>query len=235
MTDTNFIRTRIADELNRTDLSTQINREINSAIKHYESMRVRWTEVKDWIIGTTVSGQRSYSLTVNFLKMDSVKLHYNTAYITLNKRSWGEMEEKDLSIDNSIGIPQDYVIYADSIRLFPVPNGAYTLQGSYIRRELPTSLTGRFTSTGTITPTTTASHNNRSGGWYEHGEELIRYRAKAAVAINYIKNPTAMQEAGLLAVRGDSFLSVQEKQAYQALRDETNDALSVGRVRPYFI
>lgn len=235
MSDTNNLRARIAAELNRDDLSAAINREINSAIKHYESMRVRWTEVKDWTIGITVSGQRSYSLTADFIKMDSVKLHYNTSYVMLKRKSWAEIEEKDLSIDNSTGIPQNYAIYADSIRLFPVPNGAYTLQGSYIQRTLPTSLTGSFTGTGTITPTSTASHNNRGGGWYYHGEELIRYRAKAAVSINYLKDPTAMQEAGLLAMQQTPFLSVQEKQAYQALRDETNDALSTGRIKPYFI
>ena len=72
MTDYNTMRTRIGDELNRTDETTRawINREINAAIAHYESMRTRWNEVQDWTVATTVSGTRLYSVTSDFIKMD---------------------------------------------------------------------------------------------------------------------------------------------------------------------
>lgn len=245
MTSTNMMRTRIADELNRRpgdiigspslSVGLVINREINNAIKHYESMRVWWTEVRDWFIGSTVDGTRYYSLTADFLQMDSVVIHYNSSKWPLTRRSWADIEDKDRSVDSVKGTPQDYVIFANQMRLFPTPNGAYSLIGSYIKRTYPTSLTGSYTNTTSHSPTTTASHNNRLGGWYEHGEELIRQRAKAAVQINYLRDTNARTEMAILQSQGQDFLSMMEKQAHAQLSDEVKDRLSSGRVRPYFI
>ena len=248
MTDTANMRTRIADELNRQpseiigspslSVGLVINREINSAIKHYESMRTSWSEVKDAVFGETTSGQRSYSLStsdIRWLKIDSIKLEYNNSYITLDPITWSEMEEKDRQITGSTGLPQNYVIYSKQVRMYPVPNQSMTILMSYLERPLLTSLTGCFTGTGSQTPTSTASHNNRLGGWYDDGAALIRARAKAAVQIKYLRDGNATAEAALIAQTGGSFLSMIEKQAYERLTDEIQDQLSTGRLKPYFI
>jgi len=248
MTDTANMRTRIADELNRRpeeiigspslSVGLVINREINSAIKHYETMRTSWGEVKDAILGETTSGQRSYSLStsdIRWLKIDSMKLEYNNSYITLSPRTWDEIEEMDRQITGSLGLPQNYVVYGKQVRMYPVPNQSMTILMSYLERPLPTSLTGSFTGTGSQTPTSTASHNNRLGGWYDHGGELIRARAKAAVQIKYLRDGNATAEAALIAQTGGNFLSMTEKQAYESLSDEIQDQLSSGRIQPYFV
>ena len=251
MSDTATLRTRIADELNRQpadiigspslSVGLVINREINSAIRHYESTRFLWNETREATLFTTVSGTRNYSLPANFLRMDTIKLVYSSSYIVLKPRTWAEMEEKDRLVTGSLGVPADYVIHGTIVRLYPVANGAYTAIGSYMLRFPPTSLTGCYTAvipmTGSrsFTVTTTASHHNRINGWTTDGEELIRERAKAAIKIRYFTDEAALTEMGLLQSQREPYLSVFERQAYERLADETNDALATGTIKPYFI
>lgn len=248
MSDTAALRTRIADELNRQpseiigspslSVGLVINREINSALKHYESMRVSWGERRDVVFMETTDGTRTYSLSrshVRYVKIDSIKLEYNNSYIPLRETTWDEMEQMDRQITGSTGIPQNYTIYSNQIRMYPTPNQSLTILLSYLERPLLTSLTGSWTATGSITPTSSTSHNNRIGGWYEHGADLIKERAIASVRINYLREEEARAEMTLLFGRGEEFLSVRERSAYLALRDEINDQLSVGRLKPYFV
>jgi hypothetical protein len=249
MSDTATLRTRIASELNRAlsdsfgnsgeTFGTAVNREINSAIKHYESTRFRWNEVRENEFATTVSGTRIYSLPALFVQMDTLKVKYNGSFVDIKKRTWSEIDGKDKDVSGSNGLPTIYCIYANVARLYPTPNGAYTLVASFIARDFPTSLTGSYTAllpiggTSTITVTSTASHNNRTSGWYTDGEELIRFRAKAAVKINYLNDTQAINEATFLASGREPFLSLQEKQAYQKLADETYDMASSGLIKSW--
>lgn len=248
--DTVALRARIADELNRQasdivgspslSVGLIVNREINSAIQHYESTRFRWNERREHEFATTVANTRAYSLPASFVKMDSLKLIYSGGYIGLASKTWDQIEEQDRRVTGSPGLPKDYVIYGNVARLYPVPNGAYTLVGSYIQRVRPTSLTGSYCAIVTmggasLTATTTASHNSQLNGWTTDGEELIRARAKASLRIRYFREDGAIAEmAGLQATR-ETFLSVEERVAYERLADETNDATTTGRVVPYEI
>ncbi len=243
-----LLRQSIADELNRQpseligspslSVGLVILRCINEAIRHYESMRTSWGEIRDYTLATTVAGTRYYSLSSSaqqFLSVDSLKLIYSDSYIKMNKRSYEELDEKDRRVSGSQGIPQDFTTYAKQLRVYPVPNGAYDLLVSGLVRPRLTSLTGSYTGTGSSSPTSTASHNNRTGGWYDHGASLIKARAKALVEINYLKSSGAKQEQVVLAGGGETFLSIEERSAYAALRDETNGYLSTGKIKPYRI
>ncbi len=245
MTDTATLRSRIADELNRApsqiigagslSVGYIINREINAALKHYESMRTWFMEFKDWKFATTISGERYYSLSANFMRFDSVKYVFSSSWETLTEKTWAEIEDRDRTVTGSLGLPRDYVLYANTLRLFPVPNGAYSLVGSGIRRPLLTSLTGSFTATNSHTPTSTASHNNRIGDWYEHGADLIRARAKASFEINYLRKPAAIAEMEMIFARGETYFSLPERIASSALADETAETVARGKIRPYLI
>jgi len=239
------MRQRIADELNRLPseiigspsltVEMVINREINSALKHYESIRTSWSDVKEEFLASTVNGTRNYSLSSGVLKIDSLKVKYNNSYIILTGTTWDEMEEQDRQITGSLGIPQDYVRYGNSLRLYPVPNQSMSILMSYTKRAALTSLTGSYTSSASVTPTSTASHNNRTDGWMAHGEELIRLRAKAAVQINYLRDAAALAEAARSRQRNERFVSLSEEQAYAQLADEMQDQLGVGRTMPYYV
>ena len=237
MSDTNAMRARIQAELHdRTDLSQAINRSINDAIKHYESTRFRWNEFTETTIASTASGTQDYSLPGGFVSFDFLKVDYNGSWVPIRPWTWEEMSEADRDSDDSItGLPTRYAVRGNIVRLFPIPNGAYSLVGSGIQRLGLTSLTGSYCGSMTLTPTSTASHNNRLNGWFTDGEELIRARAKALVKINYLEDERALLEAGAITSRGRHFLSMMEMQAYERLADETSDALSSGRIKPYFI
>jgi hypothetical protein len=251
MSDTNTLRSRIASELNYglTDafgnsgetFATVVNREINAAIRHYETTRFRWNEVREFEFATTVSGTRTVSLPANLIRMDTLKLIYSGAYVELSKRTSEEIERKDTDVSGTTGIPSIYAIHGNMVRLYVTPGGAYTLAASYIRRFLPTSLTGSYTAqirtagTYSLTVTTTASHNARADGWTTDGMELVMARAKAAVEINYLKRPEAQAEARGMAMTRQPFLSTREAQAFERLNDEMVDMSTSGYIKPYCI
>ena len=211
------MRERIADELNRSDLSAEIDRQINSAVRHYESTRMRWNEVRDWVVATTVPGARYYSLTSDFLRFDSLKIARSGNYVDLRPRTWKSIEDRDSQVTASTGVPSDYVVYADQLRIYPAPDSSMTLIGSYIQRATTTTLTA-----------------SSSGGWlaYTGGEELIRARAVAGVRVDRLRQPQALAEMAQLAAQGKMFLSIKEGIAYAALVDERNDALASGFIDP---
>lgn len=221
--------------------ATTVNCAINSAISHYESTRFRFNEKKNFDFAVSVAGTRTYSLPADFISMDSLKVKYSDSQLQLDKCSWEEIDAKDTQISgNSRGIPCEYAIGGNVVRLWPIPNSiTMTFQASYIRRFLPTSVTGSYTSvvpmagSYSLTVTTTASHNNRCNGWTTDGEELIRARAVADIKINYRKNPTAIMEMQRLFAARETFLSIHERQAYERLSDETFDAVATGRIKGY--
>lgn len=235
MSDTNNLRTRIADELNRTDLSSQIQREINSAIQHYQTQRFPWNEKRDVFLFTTTPSTRYYSFTHDVVDFDTLKGVYSGSYININHRNWSSLEYADGQETASEGIPTEFTVYGKQIRLYPVPSVTLTVLGSYIYRSLLTSLTGSYCASTTITPTTTTSHNNRRDGWTTEGEALIRARAVAAVRINYLRDAQALAEHGILASGGETFLSNREKSAYRALAGLTEKLKSTGEIKPYYI
>lgn len=251
MSDTNALRTQLASELNRalTDsfgnsgetFATAINRAINGAIQHYESDAFRWNQVFNSEFATTVAGTRTYSLPQDFIRMDTLKLIYSGSYLDIEKKSFKEIDAKDKSVSSGRGVPSEYATYANVLRLYPPPVGAYTLVASYMRRYLPTSVTGSYTAvipfagSYSMTVTTTASHNNRLNGWTTDGAELIRARAKAALQVNYLKDAAAISEAQSFALSRQPYLCAREALAYLALVDETEELAATGLIRPYCI
>lgn len=213
---TNFVtmRNRIADELARSDLDTFIGREINTAIKHYESDRFWWTEVKEHSLGNTVDGERYYALPSDFIRVDSLKITFGGAYYDLTPRIWEFLERQDKQATASPkGLPKDYALYGDNIRLYPVPDGAYALSLSYLQRL------------------TDLSADTDTNAWMTFGEELIRSRASAAVQIKYLRKPSAVAEAAQMASLGKKVLSACECIALESLKGEAAQRLATGRLR----
>lgn len=220
------VRTRIEDELNRTDLTTFITREINTAIAHYEPTRARFNEIRDWLIAVTVPGTRYYSLTSNFLSFDSVWIIFSNARIPLTHRTHEFIQEVDRQDTAIQGLPVDYSIYANELRLYPTANGSYSMFGSYLRSYARASTSGSLTTSDSV---------DLANGWLDEGEELIRLRAKRAIEIHYLKNEAAIAEAAGLAIQGDPFLSFPEKNAFIQFRRRVDSAVATGRIKPYEI
>lgn len=252
MSDTNGIRTRIASELNRslTDVfgnsgetfATAVNREINAAVRHYESMAFLWNSRRRVEFTTTANGVTNYSLPADFISMRKLEIIYQGSYYEIFKGDPDDVDRENYRQSMTaaaISIPRFHTIEGNMLVIAPPCNGAATLAASYTRRYLPTSVTGCFTAqvavggTYSMTVTTTASHNNRSNGWTTACEELIRERAKASLKVRYLKNENAILEAASLAARRAPFFSIAEEIAFERIRDETFDALAMGVTRSY--
>src|SRR3990170_745213 len=104
---------RIADELARTDLTSQVSRAIQSAIRFYERERFYFNES----IGTfsTVASQEWYSSTdfadmPNIAEIDSVKITVNSMLYRLIPRDFSYIEEINVSASHTRD-PIDYCYY----------------------------------------------------------------------------------------------------------------------------
>lgn len=250
--DTNALRAQIASELNRAlgdtfgnsseTFATAVNREINAAIRHYESQPFRWNAVyrSQWATSTAYSP--TVTVPADFVEMRRLEIIYGGRFRELCKTTLDEVSRINFAPSltaYSTALPSKYAIEGNAILLAPAPNAALTLAGTYTRRYLPTSITDStttlhvFAGSLTMTVTTTTSHKNRTNGWTTDGASLIRARAKAALRINYLGDEAATQEMAVIAARGESFLSAMEAFAYKALADQTFDAYAIGKIKGY--
>ena len=121
------LQSRIAAELSRTDLTSQIQSEIASAIEWYQYEDFPWTEASTAAFNT-VKGQRYYSLPANFLRITDAlsqignytyKLHAVTEQY-LDRLDWGDVFWTSY--------PILYSIWANQIRVFPPPPAGLPVQ-----------------------------------------------------------------------------------------------------------
>lgn len=192
--------------------------------------------------GTTTAYTANMSLPADFIAMRSLEVIYAGRYYNIPKITIAQADQINFQpslTSISTTIPVGYAVDQNVLVIAPPTTVARTLAASYIKRFLPTSATDSTTTVVAVggnyslTVTTTTSHKNRLNGWTTSGDDLICARAKADIKINYLLDPAAIQEMAVIAGKGEDFLSVAEKQAYTSLSDETNDALSTGRVKKY--
>ena len=172
------MQARIADEMNRTDLTAAIQSAIQSAIRYHSGTRFWWNEARATTadgFGPTVAGTEWYDLPTDFEVFDTLSASVNGDTYLLEQipADYGEQIQVDAAFHT--GQPWKFSIYRGQVRLYPVPNGAFPLILSYVK-----SLA-------------TLSADGDTNAWMTHGEELIRLRAKADLYINYLENPGMAQ------------------------------------------
>lgn len=168
MSNLTTMKARVASELRRSNITTQIASAISTAIAAYQGERWMFNEYRDKTFAT-VSSQEFYTSSDDadiglLVKLDYMKLlNGNTPY-TLNPADPSTTET--LSDSGTItGQPTDYVWYQQRIRLYPVPDAIYTVRmaGVFIAAE-------------------PATDGEASNPWMTTGERLIRSRAKWELA-----------------------------------------------------
>lgn len=198
------MRNRILDDLNRTDLSSQAENAIKTAIDYYQTYRF-WFQERRSTTNTT-SGQEYYPVPSDFLDDDSLVIDVNGNDYPLHKRTYQTLEE--WSIDPAIftSQPTDYAIYGTGeqtqIRLYPAPNGAYTMTLSYV---------------GKLDQLTTEASTN---SWMTTAEELIRSRAEASLFAQKLRDYDAAQACKFI-----------ENEALNQLQKLTKQKQFTGRTR----
>lgn len=175
------LQRQVADELgNRTDLLeplsdssltlSPIQNAIQSAIAKWEREPFYFNEVWSQNLFNTVSGTELYTTSgeaANLLanSPDLLRLHIkisNNRY-PLRARSWQYIEDVSPST-TATGEPSDYAYLDKSLRLYPIPNGAYPITIGGTERLVALSAT------------------TDANCWTQDAYDLIRSEAKLIVA-----------------------------------------------------
>ena len=188
------MKLRIVDETVRDDLTaTQLNNAINDAIRQWEGERFVFNEKRYQIL--TVADQEYYDLAGPtlltsagaavetgelLLELDDITATVNSQPYRLNQRTQRWFNEHSLT--TYTGQPNDYTIYGNQLRIFPVPDAVYTLDLSGMGRLGPNPLSADV-------------HTN---AWMTEGEALIRHHAKMLIYRDVLRD----NEGAGLAVEG---------------------------------
>lgn len=124
------LKALIADDINRTDLTTQIANEITDAISHFQSERFWFNESRS-IDFSTVPSQEWYGTSAtatipNLLDIDWVRLTNSSGRHKLDMKTADDME--GMVVDpNLTGQPRAVSYYAQQFRFYPIPDQSYAV------------------------------------------------------------------------------------------------------------
>lgn len=174
MTTLAIMKSRISDELARSDLTTQIAYAITDAITAYEDERFFFSESRA-LTFSTAADQEFYSSTDDADIGKIQKIDYVVVYVGTQAHQLEYERPEDMEIDSTgtdgTGQPWAYTWYGDQIRLYPTPDAVYTVRiGASYKVAAP------------------ASDGEASNPWMTHAERLIRSRAKAELALHVLKD-----------------------------------------------
>ena len=198
------LQTRIADELDRTDLTSQIQKAIQTAIDRYERKRFYFNEARS-ITFNTVDAQEFYTSAdqsdiPNLLMIDNVKLTISGSdKIDLDPRQYSELEYLSSNSTDDGGQPTAYAYYGKQLRLYPIPDAAYAVRVSGVFSLADLSATAD------------------TNAWMTDAEALIRSRAKRELLTHVIRD-----------AEGAAAMAQAEAEELQSLIQATNARSSTG-------
>lgn len=151
---------RIADYIERSDLGTQITKEINRAIEHYENEWLWFMESSSSF--STVTAQETYT------SSDSIPTNISEIYrveVSVNSSTKYELRVEplnyvlDQNISSTVGQPVAYAYYSSNFYLTPIPDQTYTVKVYYAKTF------------------DALASDNATNVWLTDGEDLIEQRA----------------------------------------------------------
>lgn len=178
------MQSRIANEIKRSDLTTQIQNAIKSAIQAHESRPFWFTQGRATM--TTTAGVKVYALPSTptediFKKMRRVRI-YRNGWLPLEEFGLQEALEYDVNTSQT-GVPDHYFIeYLEKTTpandhatigqmwLLPIPDASYSVELHYFKE---------------LDPLTANSSEN---AWTDEAELLIRCRAKRELYTHVIRD-----------------------------------------------
>lgn len=203
------MQTRIANELDRSNLSAEIKKAILSAVAHYERKTFYFSETS--FTFATVAGQEYYGTAdaaaiATSPNIERLNAAYNGLRVELTKRPFSYINRISVVGTTSRAQPSDWSYRAKQIRLYPIPDAVYTLTAFSVPRL------------------TALSADGDTNAWTEDAEELIRTHAKIDLIENVIK-PSDM-EAEVITLRS------RERIALNALFAENASRSATGMAQP---
>jgi hypothetical protein len=174
MTTLGALKTRIADDLARSDLTTQIGDAIGDAIAQYQSTRFYFNETRAvtfaLIPGQSLYGAADCASIPLFFQIDDV-------FITVSGRTYplvradADLLEELAGSTLASGDPNSWAWIDQALRVYPVPNAARTIRlVGALKRAAP------------------ASDGEIGNVWMTEAFELIRCHAKGLLYSHVIKS-----------------------------------------------
>jgi len=164
------LRARIADELDRSDLSSQIGLAIDDAISEAAQTRFWFNEVRGLLV-PLVADQEYYG-SDEFSAMTEL----DAVYLLINGQRRNLYPANDLDINQwrdgtaATGEPYRWSRYGTSLRLYPTPRITYSLYVDGVTRLPP------------------LINDAQANAWTNEGEKLIRAIAKRELLANVIRD-----------------------------------------------
>lgn len=202
------MQTRIADELDRSDLTAQIKKAIVTAVEFYQRKPFYFTETS--FTFSTVVGQEYYGAAANAAiptspSIDLLNINVNAGRVDLDKQSFEYIDSISF-LTTATGQPDMWAYRAEQIRLYPIPNQVYVITAFSIPRL------------------TALSADTDSNVWTNDAEALIRARAKQDLVANVIRGVDMAEELAMLRD--------QEIQERSALYSEGASRSATGVITP---
>lgn len=186
------LKARIADDLARTDLTTQIIAAISDAIDEYKDRRLGFNEVISSALPFT-AGTPNYAVPTDFLHADLI-MHSDGATETVVDQIDHETYRRIVfQPNNQQGQAQVYSIYAGEFWFYPTPDNSTDTYKVHYLQDL-----------------TDAAADETENGWTNQGRNLVRARAKGDLFAHVIRNP---QEAALCYAEASNQLNRLQRQA----------------------
>jgi len=161
------MQSRIADELARSDLTSQIQKAVESAIDYYTGTRFWFTEGEFTV--NTVASTASYALPTGLEEVDVATATVSSNRYEIDPESY-EWIRDNLPLTTMTGRPTKYAIFEEYLWIYPVPDAVYVMT---------------FSGTKTIA---VPANSGTSNEWTVEAEQLIRHRAKWDLFFNIIRN-----------------------------------------------
>jgi hypothetical protein len=168
------LKARIASDLSRDDLTSQIADAVSDAIKFYARERF-WFNSTRSLTFATVAGQAAYGAAdlaaiANLVRIDALFTVQNQSVIPLDR--YEPVDFEVLGNAASGGVPVAFTYVDQSIRLWPTPNDALTMR-LHAHVRLPDAADGD------------------SNAWTDDAEELIRSHAKLLLSTDVLDDDAA--------------------------------------------
>jgi hypothetical protein len=201
------IETQIADDLARSDLSSQITAAVNTAIRSYRFERLGFNEAYKVTatLSTSADVMTLDSISVRFRKLDRVRIVRAAGdYLDLYHRDYDWiMSRQDVRV---VCQPVEYAVYNSALHFDSMADQDYTLLMDGLK-ELGNA---------------SASYSaGDTSAWFNDARELIRHRAKRELYANVLKDMELAAAAG-----------AAEKEALRILKAEMGEQISTGFIRP---
>jgi hypothetical protein len=193
------IKDDIKAELDRPDMGDMVSAHIALAIRHFEREPFWFNEARTSI--AAVSGTEYYSLPADFVAPLSLALTKDGTRFVLEQ--WGlAQHEAAIGQISATGLPYAFSYVQNQIRSYPVSDGSYTFNLTYIRR---------------LTALNSAGASN---SWTLDGEELIKSRAQKTLSLGVLKQPD--WAAGYATIEEDALSRLKSETLQRTTRGHTS-------------